>query len=168
MTDGNWKWWQCGHGCAGGRYTDVQCHCACQCESGNPAYLIGSDGPCVDSDYYYDDGGQDDDWYYYYDDDGQDEEEDANEDEDEDGCGYYYDDASVSVMDDSSIRDAVRRGSGRDRRRGDLRPSRRGTSGVTDMSELFEYARPSTRTSARGTLGQRTPMNEDVPVHVGL
>ena len=105
MTDGNWKWWQCGHGCAGGRYTDVQCHCARQCESGNPAYLIGSDGPCVDSDYYYDDGGQDDDWYYYYDDYGQDEEEDANEDEDDDG--YYYDDASVSVMDDSSIRDAV-------------------------------------------------------------
>ena len=71
-TEGNWHWWQCGHGCAGGRYTDALCLCACQCESGNPAYLIGSDGPCVDSDYYYDDGGQDDDWYYYYDDDGQD------------------------------------------------------------------------------------------------
>ena len=25
MTDGNWNWWQCGHGCAGGRYTDVWC-----------------------------------------------------------------------------------------------------------------------------------------------
>ena len=59
--------WNCqvggGHGCARGRYTDTQCHCACQCESGNPAYLTGSDGPCVDSDdYYYYDDGQDDDW----------------------------------------------------------------------------------------------------------
>ena len=134
MTEGNWHWWQCGHGCAGGRYTDTQCHCACQCESGNPAYLIGSDGPCVDSDYYYYDNGQDDDWYYYYDDDGQDEE-DAVEDDD----WYYYDDASVSVMDDSSIRDAVAAwladATAAEAMYGHI--STWETSEVTDMSYLF-------------------------------
>ena len=155
MTDGNWNWWQCGHGCAGGRYTDAYCYCACQCESGNPAYLTGSDGPCVDSDdYYYYDDGQDDDWSYYYDDEAEasdedeasdeaeasdedagDEEEDAVEDDD----WYYYDNASVSVMDDSSIRDAVAAwladATAAEATYGHI--STWETGGVTDMSYLF-------------------------------
>ena len=40
--------WACGDGCAGGKYTNVDCTCACQCLSGNPEYLVGSDGPCLE------------------------------------------------------------------------------------------------------------------------
>ena len=45
-TDGDSNWWQCGHGCAGGKQTDGTCNCACQCRSGSPAELRNSAGPC--------------------------------------------------------------------------------------------------------------------------
>ena len=39
----------CGNGCAGGLYTDGGCWCACQCNSGYPADLLASSGPCLES-----------------------------------------------------------------------------------------------------------------------
>jgi poly [ADP-ribose] polymerase 10/14/15 len=45
-TGGSAHYWACGNGCAGGLYTDGTCGCACQCTSGTPADLRGSDGPC--------------------------------------------------------------------------------------------------------------------------
>ena len=41
--------WECGSGCAGGLYTDVNCSCACQCSTGFPPNLRGSNGPCVEA-----------------------------------------------------------------------------------------------------------------------
>ena len=48
-TGGNCKHWACGSGCAGGLYTDGTCGCACQCNSGYPADLRASSGPCLES-----------------------------------------------------------------------------------------------------------------------
>ena len=45
-TGGDPHFWACGKGCAGGKYTDGTCNCACQCRSGSPAELRNSDGPC--------------------------------------------------------------------------------------------------------------------------
>ena len=45
-TGGEPHFWACGKGCAGGKYTDGTCNCACQCRSGSPSELRNSDGPC--------------------------------------------------------------------------------------------------------------------------
>ena len=46
-------YWACGVGCPGGSYTDMNCRCACQCASGFPTDLLGTNygqGPWVAAD----------------------------------------------------------------------------------------------------------------------